>query len=324
MTTRTWSAAALLGVTALLATACGGSTDLSNAGGGGGGDSAGGGSIGEAHDLSGAALTVGSKEFTESQVLGQISIAALQAAGAEVTDQTGLTGTDTVRAALQSGDIDMYWEYTGTGWVNILGNTTENLPEDLHSAVAEADAANGVAWLPPAPFEDTYRIATPSDFAAANDLKTMSDVAAFVGTHSDQAAVCAASEFINRDDGLPGLQQAYGFQFSSIVELDLGLIYTQVGDSCPFGEVFSTDARVLSNDLAVLEDDKRFFVPYNGALTVRQAALDANPEIAEVMAPITELLTDEVITGLNSQVDNDGEEPADVARQFLQDNGFID
>jgi osmoprotectant transport system substrate-binding protein len=325
MTTRAWSAAALLGVTALLATACGGDTDLSDAGGGGGGggDAASGGSIAEDFDLAGSSFTVGSKEFTESQVLGQITIAALQAAGAEVGDQTGLTGTDTVRAALESGDIDMYWEYTGTGWVNILGNTTEALPEDLATAVAEADAANGVAWLAPAPFEDTYRIATTSAFAAENDLATMSDVAEFIAANPDQGTVCAASEFINRDDGLPGLQQAYGFQFSEVVELDLGLIYTQVGESCAFGEVFSTDARIVSNDLTVLEDDRSFFVPYNGALTVRQEALDATPELEALVAPISELLTDDVITELNSQVDNEGEEPADVAQQFLRDNGFI-
>ncbi len=326
MTTRTWSTAAALGLTALLATACGGDTDLSDAGGaggGGGGGNAGGGSIGEQFDLSGASFTVGSKEFTESQLLGQITIAALQAAGADVADQTGLTGTDTVRAALESGDIDMYWEYTGTGWVNILGNTSEDLPEDLSSAVAEADAANGVVWLQPAPFEDTYRIAATSQFAEENGLGTMSDVAAFVQANPDQGTLCAASEFLNRDDGLPGLQQAYGFEFSEVVELDLGLIYTQVGESCTFGEVFSTDARIVSNDLTVIEDDQDFFVPYNGALTVRQEVLDENPEIAEVMAPISEQLTDEVITELNSRVDNDGEEVPEVAQQFLRDNGFI-
>ncbi|RFU20986.1 glycine betaine ABC transporter substrate-binding protein [Geodermatophilus marinus] len=325
MTTRTWSTAAMLGLTALVATACGGDPDLSDAGGaGGGGGSAGGGSIGEEFDLSGASFTVGSKEFTESQLLGQITIAALQAAGADVADQTGLTGTDTVRAALESGDIDMYWEYTGTGWVNILGNTTEDLPEDLYSAVAEADAANGVAWLEPAPFEDTYRIATTAQFAEENGLETTSDVAEFVQANPDQGTLCAASEFLNRDDGLPGLQQAYGFEFSEVVELDLGLIYTQVGESCNFGEVFSTDARILSNDLVVLEDDQNFFVPYNGALTVRQEVLDENPEIAEIMAPISEQLTDDVITELNSQVDNEGQEISEVAQEFLRENGFID
>jgi osmoprotectant transport system substrate-binding protein len=324
MTTRTWSSAAVLGVTALLATACGGETDLSDAGGGGGGDAAGGGSIAEDHDLSGASLTVGSKEFTESVVLGQITIAALQAAGADVTDQTGLTGTDTVRAALEGGEIDMYWEYTGTGWVNILGNTTEDLPEDLYTAVSEADADNGVAWLEPAPFEDTYRLATSADLAGEHDLTTTSDVAGFVTANPDQNSICAASEFLNRDDGLPGLERAYGFEFAEVVELDLGLVYTQVGDTCSFGEVFSTDARIVSNDLVVLEDDKDFFVPYNGALTVRQDVLDENSDISGLMGEISALLTDETITELNSQVDNDGEDYADVAQKFLQDNGFID
>ncbi|SNS59488.1 osmoprotectant transport system substrate-binding protein [Geodermatophilus pulveris] len=320
---------AALGLTALLVTACGGDTDLSDAGGGGGGGggggaaAAGGGSIAEEHDLSGASLTVGSKEFTESVVLGQITIAALQAAGAEVADQTGLTGTDTVRAALQSGDIDMYWEYTGTGWVNILGNTTDDLPDDLFAAVSEADAANGVAWLEPAPFEDTYRIATSAELAEQEGLETTSDAAEFVAANPDQGSICAASEFLNRDDGLPGLQDAYGFAFTDVVELDLGLIYTQVGDTCAFGEVFSTDARIVSNDLVVLEDDRDFFVPYNGALTVRQEVLDEHPAIAEIMAPIAELLTDETITELNSQVDNGGEQYADVAQEFLRENGFI-
>ena len=323
-TTRGWSTATLLGITALLATACGGETDLSDAGGGGDGEEAGGGSIAEDYDLSGASLTVGSKEFTESVVLGQITIAALEAAGADVTDETGLTGTDTVRAALESGDIDMYWEYTGTGWVNILGNTTTDLPEDLYSAVAEADEANGVAWLEPAPFEDTYRIAATSEFAAENNLETTSDVAEYVQANPEEGTLCAASEFLNRDDGLPGLQDAYGFEFSEVVELDLGLIYTQVGESCNFGEVFSTDARIVSNELTVLDDDQDFFVPYNGALTVRQDVLEENPQIAELMAPIAEMLTDEEITELNAQVDNEGGEYAEVAQEWLAENGFID
>lgn len=324
MTTRTRSAATLLAATALLVAGCGGDTNLSDAGGGGGGGNAAGGSIAEDYDLSGTSVTVGSKEFTESVLLGQITIAALQAAGADAADQTGLTGTDTVRAALKSGDIDMYWEYTGTGWVNILGNTTENLPADLYQAVSEADAANGVAWLEPAPFQDTYRIATSADLAKQEGLKTTSDVAKFVAANPDQGSICAASEFLNRDDGLPGLQQAYGFEFPDVVELDLGLIYTQVGDSCAFGEVFSTDARIVSNDLVVLEDDKNFFVPYNGALTVRQDVLDQNPQIADLMGEISPLLTDDTITELNSRVDNDGEQYADVAQAFLRDNGFID
>ena len=274
-------------------------------------------------ELSGASITVGSKEFTESHVLAQITSLALENAGAKITDQTGISGSATVREALMSKEIDIYWDYTGTGWVNVLGNTTEDLPDDLYSAVAEADAENGVAWLQPANFENTYRVAVKTDFAKENDITTMSDVSAFVQKNPKQGVICAASEFINRDDGLPGLETAYGFKFSDIVELDLNLIYTQVGDSCEFGEVFSTDARVISNDLTVIEDNDGFFVEYAGAATLRQETLDEYPAIAEILAPISEALTNAEITALNGQVDNEGEDPRDVAEQWLTDNGFI-
>lgn len=300
---------------ALTLSACGGGGD--GGGGGGGGEAAGGG------ELEGAQLAVGSKEFTESILLGQITAVALEDAGAEIEDRTGISGSATVREALETGEVDMYWEYTGTGWVNILGNSTEDVPEDLYTAVSEADAENGIAWLEPAPFQNTYRIAVPSSFAEENGLTTMSDAAAYIQENPDEGAVCAASEFINRDDGLPGLEEAYEFEFTSVVELDLNLIYTQIGEECNFGEVFSTDARIVSNDLTVLEDDKEFFVEYQGAMTLRQETLDEYPAIAEIMAPISESLTNETITELNGRIDNDGEQPRDVAEEWLESEGLL-
>ncbi|MFB9070115.1 glycine betaine ABC transporter substrate-binding protein [Citricoccus parietis] len=248
---------------------------------------------------------------------------ALEDAGASIEDQTGISGSATVREALETDEIDFYWDYTGTGWVNILGNTTEDVPEDLFAAVSEADAENGIAWLDAAPFENTYRIAVKQDFADENSLVTQSDAAEFINANPDQARVCAASEFINRDDGLPGLEEAYGFEFSEVVELELNLIYTQVGDTCEFGEVFSTDARVASNDMVILEDDQEFFVEYQGAMTLRQETLDEYPAIAEIMAPISEKLTNETMMELNGKVDTDGEDPRDVAEEWLQDQGLI-
>src|SRR5699024_5806688 len=156
--------------------------------------------------------TAGSKEFTESEVLSHITILALEDAGASITDQTGISGSATVRQALETGEVDFYWDYTGTGWVNILGNTTEDVPDDLFAAVSEEDQANDIAWLEPAQFENTYRIAVKEDFANENDLTTMSDSAEFIEENPDQGRVCAASEFINRDDGLPGMEEAYGFE----------------------------------------------------------------------------------------------------------------
>ena len=273
--------------------------------------------------LAGVNLTVGSKEFTESVVLGKITAMVLENAGATVTDKTGISGSATVRKALESGEVDMYWEYTGTGWVNILGNTTTDAPDDLYKAVSTADAKNKVAWLQPAPFEDTYRIAVSHDFAEQNNLTNMSEAAAYIKAHPSDSPVCAASEFINRDDGLPGLEKAYGFKFSRVSELDLNLVYTQIGKSCPFGEVFSTDGRIVSQNLTVLEDDKDFFVEYLGALTVRQDVLDKSPAIADLMAPVSKALTDEVVTDLNAKVDVDGEKPEDVAKDWLDSKGLL-
>src|SRR5690625_3585412 len=206
----------------------------------------------------GASFTAGAEEVSESPVLAQGAAEVLEDAGASTTDQTGISGSATVREALESGEIDLYWDYTGTGWVNILGNTTEDVPEDLYTAVAEADAENGIAWLEPANFENTYRLATSSAFAEEHGLVTTSDAAEFMAANPEYSSICAAAEFINRDDGLPGVEAAYDMEFDEIVELDLNLIYTQVGESCEFGEVFSTDARIVSSDLLVLEDDQDF------------------------------------------------------------------
>lgn len=273
--------------------------------------------------LAGATVIVGSKEFTESILLGKITSMALERAGAKVTDKTGISGSATVRAALLSKEIDLYWDYTGTGWVNILKHPPTNLPKDLYQAVAKEDAAkNKVAWLKPAPFENSYAMAVSEDFAAKNNVRTMSEAAAYVKANPKDSAVCAASEFLSRDDGLPGLEKAYGIKFSKVNELDFNLIFTQIGKSCPFGEVTTTEGRVLAQKLHVLEDDKNFFLEYRGVVTLRQETLDKNPAIAEILAPISEKLTNEVITQLNSKVDVDAEQPQDVAKEWLKSVGL--
>lgn len=273
--------------------------------------------------LAGANITVGSKEFTEQRLLGQMTAALLEDAGASVTDQTGLEGTATVRAALESGEIDIYWEYTGTGWVNILGNSPDDVPEDLHAEVSEADEENGIAWLEAAPFENTYRIAAAEEFAAEHGLETSTDMADFVEANPDQGRICAAAEFIARDDGLPGLEETYDFEYSEVVEMALDLIYTQVGEGCEFGEVFSTDGRIVANDLRVLDDDQDFFVEYAGAVTLRQETLDEYPEIAEIMEAVSAELTDETMLDLNARIDVDGEGERNVAEDWLEENGFL-
>lgn len=292
-----------------------------------GGDDSGGSSGG---DLSGQSFAVGSKEFTEQLVLGQITVQVLEDAGATVDDQTGITGTTNVRKALESGEIDMYWEYTGTGWAEILGNEPGDAPSDeaeLYDAVSEQDAENGIQWTALAPVNNTYALATSQAASDELGVTTLSDYAELAKSNPDDASLCAASEFIDRGDGLQGLQKTYGFELpeSSLTEVDLGIIFTRVPeqDPCNFGEVFATDGRIPANDMVVLEDDKSFFVIYNLALTVDQKVFDDNPELEDIFTPIAEKLTTEELQQLNAQVDVDGLPVEQVAQKWLEDNGFI-
>jgi len=310
----------LIVTAALVAAGCSGST---------GGGGAGGGSLGSI-DLTGQTFKVGSKEFAEQRVLGQIAIQALQATGAAVDDKTGIQGTANVRKALETGEIDMYYEYTGTAWTVLLKNTSTNAardPKALYAAVKAADAAKGIAWLDPAPLNNAYAIATAQGRGDELAVKSLSDLARLVKERPDQATVCAASEFLTRDDGFPGLERAYGFSIpkAQIAEVELGVIYTRVpqGEPCKFGEVFVTDGRIKANKLVILEDDKKYFIDYNAAMTVRQQVLAANPKLADVINPISAKLTVDVVRELNERVDVNGEEPDVVAKEFLQKNGFI-
>jgi osmoprotectant transport system substrate-binding protein len=280
-------------------------------------------------DLSGVSLTVGSKEFTEQRVLGQIVVQALQAAGADVTDRTNLTGTSVVRQALESGEIDVYYEYTGTGWISILGETEPvQGADEQFEAVKEADAENGITWFAPAEANNTFAIAANSSAVDEFGVESISDWAQVVNDDPSAGRLCSSAEFINRNDGLPGVEELYGFDLpnSEVVQLEPALVYTQVGkgDDCDFAVVFATDGQIAGNDLTVLEDDKQFFPPYNIAATMRTETYEENAAaLDELFQAISAELDDETLTALNARVDVDGENPADVARDFLAEIGLV-
>jgi osmoprotectant transport system substrate-binding protein len=287
------------------------------------------GSLGSADELDGLTATVAGKEFTEQLILCEVTSQALESAGAEVKRQCGMSGSNTVRSALVSGKVDLYWEYTGTGWITHLGETKPlSDPTELYNAVAERDKAeNGITWLEPAPANNTYAVATSSENAEKLGVTTLSDYAALVKKDSSQATFCAAAEFLARDDGWPGVQDAYGFSLPSEdqSEVAAGVVYNSIdkGTPCVFGEVFATDGRIDALGLTQLEDDKQFFTPYNPAVSIRDAVLEENPKVADVLAPISEALTDETLQSLNAKVDADGETPEKVATDWLVEKGFV-
>lgn len=293
-----------------------------------GGDSSSGGGEGP---LSGASITVGSKDFDEQLVLGNITKLVLENAGANVTDQINLGGTDAARAALTSGNIDTYWEYNGTAWISFFKNT-DPIPDRVqqYEAVRDQDLAeNQLVWLAPAEFNNTYGLAFPSE--AADELGNptkISDLAALISDDPANASVCVESEFSSRDDGLPGMEKAYGLAFpkDQVTVLDTALVYTAADkqEPCNFGEVFTSDGRIAALDLTVLEDDKGFFPLYNPSPVFTSAVYDKyGDELDTLFDPISTALTQDAMNSMNEDVSVNLMQPDKVAEDWLKENNFI-
>ncbi|MFP4148313.1 MAG: glycine betaine ABC transporter substrate-binding protein [Nitriliruptoraceae bacterium] len=315
-----------LAASALLITACGDELE------GDGGDGEAGGELAEPGDssLEGATITVGSKDFDEQLVLGNISVALLEDAGAEVVNEVNLGGTDAARAALENGDIDHYWEYTGTAWISFFGET-DPIPDrvEQYEAVRERDAEErGLYWLEPTPFNNTYGLAVSQEADEELGVDAISELGPLLESDPDLVTLCVESEFNVRDDGLPGMEEHYGFEIpdDNVTVLDTGVIYgaTADRDPCNLGEVFTTDGRISALDLKVLEDDEAFFPLYNvSPVFVEEAYSEYGQALIELYEPVAAALDDETMAELNARVSADGERPENVATDWLTENGFI-
>jgi osmoprotectant transport system substrate-binding protein len=279
--------------------------------------------------LDGLTIGIGSKSFQEQLILGKIAAILMRSAGADVEDLTNMPGSDTSRQALLEGQIQMAWDYTGTAWISYLGHDT-GIPDkqQQYEAVKKEDAdKHGLVWLEPAPMNNSYGFAVTRPNAEKYGLSKLSDV---TKVPLQQRTFCVESEFANRNDGFDPMLKHYGVPMGtgvlrdSIRTLDTGAVYvaTKNGD-CLFGEIFTTDGRIKSLDLVVLEDDKKYFPAYNVAPIIRQETLDRYPQLRDLLKPVSEKLTDEVLIELNAQVDVDGREPADVAMDWLVQEGFV-
>ncbi|MFC9893784.1 glycine betaine ABC transporter substrate-binding protein [Nocardia sp. NPDC127579] len=287
------------------------------------------GSIQPIPELEGVRITVGSKDFTEQEILGLIIAFALDAAGAEVRDLTDIVGSNSLRDAQVRGQVDIAYDYTGTGWINYLGNESP-IPgsQAQFEAVRDADrTAHGMRWAAMAPMNNTYAIATSARTAEETGVKTLSQYANLVNTDPAAAATCVGTEFSVRQDGFPGVIRKYGIDAAKVQKqvVDDAIVYQSTADArqCRFGSVAATDGRIPALDLRLLEDDLSFFPQYNAALVMREDFAAAHPRVLDVLTPISRLLTNESITELNRKADVDGVEPAIVARDWMAAQGLI-
>lgn len=266
-------------------------------------------------------IVVGGKNFTEQELIAEITTQLLKSKGFDVDKRSGL-GTAPLRQGQENGQIDIYWEYTGTSLVT-FNKITDKLDADAtYKKVKELDGAKGLVWLDPSKVNSTYALAMRADDAKLKGLTTISDLAAKIKAGT-ALKFGSNSEFYARPDGLKPLEQAYNFEFSreNIVRMDTGLIYQALKDSqIDVGLVFATDGRIPAFKFIVLKDDKGYFPAYAMTPVVRKAILDANPKLAAILNGLSAKLDDETMTNLNSQVDVGKKTIEQVASEFLAAN----
>jgi osmoprotectant transport system substrate-binding protein len=280
--------------------------------------------VGAASPMAGGTIAIGSKNFTEQLILGEMYAQLLEAHGYTVNRRLNLGGTAIAHQALLSGEIDLYPEYTGTGLLAILERETMSDPDEVYEVVRDAYQEEfNLVWLDQAPMNNSQALAVKRSFSEEHDLTTISQMVEM----ASELRLAAVPDFEEREDGLVGLREVYGdFSFQDIIVLDPGLKYQALlNDDAEVVVAFGTDGQIEGYDLVVLEDDQNLWPPYHVAPVVRQDTLDANPEIAEILNELAPLLTSEVMAGLNWRVDGpDAREPEDVAREFLEEHDLLD
>jgi osmoprotectant transport system substrate-binding protein len=298
---------------ALGVAACGSGDDGGSSGGSGSGTGPGAGK---------PAVTLGTKNFTEQFILGQLYAQALRAKGWKVDLKENIGSTEVTDRALTSGSIDLYPEYTGTTLSVVKADTMS--PMSAHRTYEAAKAfyaKRGQTMLRPAAFEDRDTLAVTKRFARRHDLASTEDLKRVGG----RPKIGAAPEFRTRYAGLEGLREAYGLRNLRFVPLEIGEAYRALDDGrVDVADVFTTDGQLADGDYVVLDDPKAIFGFQNLAPVVDTKVLQRQgPEFERTLNAVTDKLTNDVMRRMNAEVALKERDPADVAREFLTANALI-
>jgi len=270
-------------------------------------------------------VIIGSKDFTEQYIIAEMYAQILENAGFTVERKLNLGGTPIAHQAIINNEIQLYPEYTSTGLMTVLKLSPIQDAQQIFTTVKEGYEENyGLTWLEPSPFNNSQALAMTREVASKYGITTYSDLS----TVAQELILGGPPEFSEREDGIKGLQGAYGgFDFKELKQLGKGSLRYEalMAGQVDVVVAFGTDGAINGNDLLLLVDDKVFYPIYNVAPVIRQDTLTAYPQIADLLNELSPLLTDEIMSGLNWQVDGpEKKEPADVARDFLVENGLID
>ncbi len=311
-------------VAALAVAGCGDDDDDDGGGGGGAETTEQPSSQIQANDKnSSTKLIIGSKNFTEQKVLGEIYAQALAAAGYDVSTELNLGDEKTALKALEGNDISAYPEYTGTALLSFFGYTADKLPSDETEAfnlAKDGFAKKDLTALPPTPFVSSNEVGVTKETADKLGLKKISDLEG----KSQDLTLYGTPECRQRLDCKLGLEKVYGLKFKKFVPVDIALRHEVLKKGqADVSIVFTTDPQNKREGFVLLEDDKGMFPPYNSTLVVRNDVIDkAGPDLQKTVELVNKGLTDEVMQELNARVDLDKETPKDVAGQYLQESGL--
>ncbi|RKQ87435.1 osmoprotectant transport system substrate-binding protein [Solirubrobacter pauli] len=269
-------------------------------------------------------LTIGSKNFTEQKVLGEIYAQGLAAAGYTTKTDLNLGDQDAALAALKAGEISAYPEYTGTALTVFFGKDAADLPKDPQAAYEEAKAdfeKEGLTAFPPTPFTSSNEVAVTKETADKYGLKNISDLSKV----ADQLTLYGTSECRKRMDCLLGLEEVYGLKFKKFTPVSPDQRHEVLQSSrADVSIVYTTDPQIKRNNEVLLEDDKGMFPPYNPVLVMKaETAEQAGPDLAKTIDLIQKPLTDDAMQELDARVDLDKKEPADVAKEYLSETGLV-
>ncbi|MEO9384262.1 glycine betaine ABC transporter substrate-binding protein [Chromobacterium phragmitis] len=274
-----------------------------------------------------ASLTLGSKNFTEQHLLSELTTQYLAGKGYEVTQKTDLASV-ILRKAQESGQIDLAWDYTGTGLIVHHGIQKKMSNEEAYAEIKRLDEPMGLIWLNPAALNNTYALAMKRSRAEAEGVRALSDLARAVNRNNGGGKRWQLGfdmEFAGRPDGLRPLQKLYGMVLSrpQIRQMDSGLVYNAIRDGfVDAGLVYTTDGRIPGFDLLVLEDDQGFFPAYSATPVVRKDVLDRHPGLADELNRLSALLDNDAMSAMNAEVDIRHRPVRDVAAEFLRSHGL--
>lgn len=269
-------------------------------------------------------IVVGGKNFTEQLLMAEMTTQLLEANGYDVDKRDGL-GSTALRSAQENGQVDLYWEYTGTSLITYNGVEERLGPEETYERVTELDAEKGLTWLEPSDANNTYALAMREADAEERGIATISDLATRINDGAELDFAVNA-EFPRRPDGLIGLQEAYDFEYprGNLKTMESGLTYQALNEEqVEVGLVFATDGRIAAFDFRVLEDDKEFFPDYALSPVIRTETLEANPELEGILNELSGKLSDDVMQSLNARVDVERETIEEVSENFLSEEDLI-